>query len=141
MATMLILRGLTGALRGRLFPFVGPAHAILGRSHRCALRLATDVTVSRQHCLIELDDDGAWVQDLGSLNGTRVNGEEIGQRQGADGDGATLVQSPRHALEDGDELRICNNLFAVCLTEAEWPDRDKLASGRTSGERHLAASI
>src|SRR5262245_27910207 len=111
MATMLILRGLTGRLRGREFPFAAPAQAVVGRSHRCALRLTTDGTVSRQHCLIELDDDGAWVQDLGSLNGTRVNGEWIGQPATPADEDHTMVQSRRHALQDGDELRVCDNLF------------------------------
>jgi pSer/pThr/pTyr-binding forkhead associated (FHA) protein len=140
MATMLILRGLTGELRGQEFAFPGPTQAILGRSHGCSLRLAGDATVSRQHCLIELDDGGVWVQDLGSLNGTLVNGEKIGQRESACEE-ATIRQAPRHALEDGDELRVCNNLFAVCLGEAELPNREKLASTRTSGEWHLAVSI
>lgn len=118
MATLLILRGLTGELRGVEFPIQEPAQAIIGRSRRCPIRIATDATVSRQHCLIELDEYGAWAQDLGSMNGTFVNGERIGARvhTGTDDD-PTLVQPPRHALQDGDELRICNNLFAVCLTE------------------------
>src|SRR5262249_1501829 len=119
MATMLILRGLTGELRGQEFAFPGPTQAILGRSRSCTLRLSGDATVSRQHCLIELDEYGVWVQALGSLNGTLVNGEKIGQRQHGRDDDATLVQPPRHALQDGDELRICNNLFAVCLSEAD----------------------
>jgi pSer/pThr/pTyr-binding forkhead associated (FHA) protein len=76
--------------------------------------LPGDITVSRQHCLLEVDATGAWVQDLGSLNGTFVNGEKIGQRNGRDGD-ETMVQTTRQALHDGDELRICNNVFAVRL--------------------------
>jgi pSer/pThr/pTyr-binding forkhead associated (FHA) protein len=130
MASMIILRALTGDLRGQEFAFSEPTHAILGRSRSCTLRLPGDASVSRQHCLIELDEFGAWVQDLGSLNGTLVNGENIGKcdRMKRDAD-ATLHQPPRHALEDGDELRICNNIFAVCLTEAPVKK-----VGHTSGE-------
>src|SRR3954463_16016124 len=101
MATMMILRALTGDLRGQEFAFTGPAHAILGRSRSCTLRLPGDTTVSRQHCCIELDEYGAWVQDLGSLNGTHVNGEKVGQRGRPNNDDATMMQPPRHGLEDG----------------------------------------
>src|SRR5262245_30230671 len=132
MATILVLRGLTGWLRGREFAFPGPTQATVGRSHSCTVWLSGDPTVSRQHCLIELDNSGAWVQDLGSLNGTLVNGEEVGQRGQPSNDDATTIQPPRHVLEDGDELRICNNLFAVCLTETNPPGADKPAGDRAS---------
>jgi pSer/pThr/pTyr-binding forkhead associated (FHA) protein len=131
MAMLLTLRGLTGDFRGQEFALHGPGQAILGRSRNCTLRLASDATVSRQHCLIELDEYGAWVQDLGSLNGTLVNGEKIGQRQPSAGD-ETMLQPPRHILQDGDELRVCNHAFAVCLTEFE-PPLIKNKVGRSSG--------
>jgi len=79
------------------------------------MRLPGDATVSRQHCLIELEDEGVWVQDLGSLNGTHVNGEKIGQRERERQTDATMVAPPRQELQDGDELRVCNNIFAVVL--------------------------
>jgi pSer/pThr/pTyr-binding forkhead associated (FHA) protein len=134
MANLLILRALTGDLRGQEFAFSEPTHAVLGRSRSCTLRLSGDATVSRQHCLIELDEYGAWVQDLGSLNGTLVNGENVGQRGqlAAEAD-ATMHHPPRVALADGDELRICNNIFAVCLSEV--PARKV---GQTSGEWQLS---
>src|SRR5262245_13422215 len=105
MTMTLILRGLTGDFRGQQFALTGPAHCVLGRSRSCSLRLPTDATVSRQHCLIELDAKGVWVQDLGSMNGTHVNGEKIGQREPSRGDDQTAIQPGRHELQDGDELR------------------------------------
>jgi eukaryotic-like serine/threonine-protein kinase len=139
MATMMILRALTGDLRGQEFAFTGPAHAILGRSRSCTLRLPGDATVSRQHCCIELDESGPWVQDLGSLNGTHVNGEKVGQRGRSHTEDATMVQPPRHGLEDGDELRVCNNIFAVVLNEVELPTRKKATTGSSaSGQYNLA---
>jgi pSer/pThr/pTyr-binding forkhead associated (FHA) protein len=139
MATMMILRALTGDLRGQEFAFSGPAHAILGRSRSCTLRLPGDATVSRQHCCIELDEFGAWVQDLGSLNGTHVNGGKVGQRDRCKNEDATMMQPPRHGLEDGDELRICNNIFAVVLNEVEIPRRPKSTTGSSaSGHYNLA---
>ncbi len=38
---------------------------------------AYEAGVSRQHAIIQLDDDGATVTDLGSANGTRLNGRTI----------------------------------------------------------------
>ncbi len=117
MSTMLILRATGGDLNGQEFSIAGPAHWVLGRSRSCTLRLPGDGTVSRQHCLIEVEEGGAWIQDLGSLNGTLVNGEKIGQRERIRHADATMVQPPRQGLRDGDELRICNNTFQVALTE------------------------
>src|SRR5262245_29404847 len=110
MTTTLILEATAGDLQGQQFRFTQPTSCVLGRSRICNLRLPGDATVSRQHCLLELDAGGVWVQDLGSRNGTFVNGEKIGQRLALrDGD-ATMVQPARHSLRDGDLLRIRNNV-------------------------------
>ena len=55
----------------------GPGPWVLGRSPSCPLVLAHD-TVSRQHAqLRRLPDDRFEVLDLGSTNGTRVNGWRV----------------------------------------------------------------
>ena len=118
MTTTLILEATAGDLQGRQFRFTQPSYCVLGRSRSCTLRLPGDATVSRQHCLLELDADGAWVQDLGSLNGTFVNGTRIGQPE-ARRDGDTTIEQPeRRGLRDGDLLRICANVFAVRVIAA-----------------------
>jgi pSer/pThr/pTyr-binding forkhead associated (FHA) protein len=118
MNTTLILKATAGDLRGQQYSFSSPSYCVLGRSRSCTLRLPGDATVSRQHCLVELDADGVWVQDLGSLNGTFVNGEKIGQREAPPDNDATMVQPGRQSLRDGDLLRICNNVFAVRVIES-----------------------
>jgi pSer/pThr/pTyr-binding forkhead associated (FHA) protein len=46
-----------------------------------------DVTVSRKHAIFERRDEGSWfVRDLGSLNGTYVNGEQVDETKLASGD-------------------------------------------------------
>ena len=46
-----------------------------------------DVTVSRKHAVFERRHDGSWfVRDLGSLNGTYVNGEQVDETKLASGD-------------------------------------------------------
>jgi pSer/pThr/pTyr-binding forkhead associated (FHA) protein len=137
MQTLLILKATAGDLLGQEFAISAPAHCILGRSRSCTLRLPGDGTVSRQHCLLELDNDGVWVQDLGSLNGTLVNGAKIGQRERNHPGDATMVQPPRHSLHSGDELRICNNVFQVELTTNPLPRHEK-AARQSSGEYTMA---
>jgi pSer/pThr/pTyr-binding forkhead associated (FHA) protein len=117
MTALLTLKAPAGDLLGQEFPITGPAHYVLGRSRSCTLRLPGDATVSRQHCLIEVEEEGIWIQDLGSLNGTLVNGEKIGQRERGGNSDATMVQPGRHGLRDGDEVRICNNAFKVELAD------------------------
>lgn len=46
-----------------------------------------DVTVSRKHAVFERRADGSWfVRDVGSLNGTYVNGEQVDETKLASGD-------------------------------------------------------
>ncbi len=46
-----------------------------------------DITVSRKHAAFERRADGSWfVRDLGSLNGTYVNGEQVEETKLANGD-------------------------------------------------------
>ena len=56
-----------------MFP-AGPGHSFtIGRDDGCDLVLA-DVTVSRCHARLERDGSNWVLQDLGSMNGTRLNG-------------------------------------------------------------------
>ena len=49
---------------------------VIGRSTECGLRIASN-EVSRQHCKICIGEDGVTVRDLGSSNGTFVNGYQL----------------------------------------------------------------
>jgi hypothetical protein len=58
---------------------------LLGRHHGCDVRLA-DASVSRRHAQLRFRD-GRWIlQDLGSTNGTRVNGVPVGRCELRPGD-------------------------------------------------------
>ena len=63
---------------------------LVGRDRDCAIRVDSG-TVSRHHLRIVVTRDRATVEDLESRNGTRVNGQRVGQRL---------------TLKDGDEIRI-----------------------------------
>jgi len=64
-------------------------HNSLGRHPRNTHQVL-DRVVSKEHCHIELVDGGYVLKDLGSLNGTFVNGERVRE----------------HRLEPGDEITI-----------------------------------
>lgn len=52
---------------------------IVGRGRACEIPLVTDSFVSKRHARIALRADGFWIEDLGSTNGTWVNGERLHQ--------------------------------------------------------------
>jgi pSer/pThr/pTyr-binding forkhead associated (FHA) protein len=69
---------------------------VVGRGPGCAVALSDD-SVSRRHARLVFRD-GAWIiQDLGSTNGTIVNGERVG----------------RCRLELGDRVRLGDQLLEI----------------------------
>jgi hypothetical protein len=61
------------------------ARIVLGRGSGCTVVLA-DITVSRRHAELVLRD-GRWIlRDLGSSNGTWVNGRQVGATEVRSGD-------------------------------------------------------
>src|SRR5688572_9266943 len=66
-----------------------PAQMLIGRHTECTLQLA-EGQASRRHARLTIAEDGAWLEDLGSANGTFVNGVQV----------ATRVR-----LKSGDRLR------------------------------------
>ena len=55
-----------------------------------------DPAVSRYHCWVTFTDGTAWIEDLSSANGTRVNGIRVLERR---------------RLNPGDEIRLGNTAF------------------------------
>ena len=62
----------TLSFEGREVPMTGD-RIVLGRSRECDIRLA-DANVSRRHAEVRQEDGTYWVIDLGSTNGTELNG-------------------------------------------------------------------
>jgi len=80
---------------------------LIGRSEGCLIR-PTHPAVSRRHCEITLEESGAFIKDLGSTNGTFVNGDRIHSRmQLSDGDriNAAVVEFKFVFSEDLHEVR------------------------------------
>ena len=62
---------------------------VIGRGRSADLVIA-EPTISRSHAGVGYDREGFFVQDLGSTNGTRVNGN----------------REPQHRLVSGDEIQL-----------------------------------
>jgi eukaryotic-like serine/threonine-protein kinase len=84
----------------------------VGRGEDCQIRLPNR-SVSRRHCQLAIAFPNIWVEDLGSRNGTFVNGRRIGERiaQQVFGKGRGTC----HVLRDGDELRVSGASLRVAL--------------------------
>lgn len=75
--------------------FLLPQKAIkLGRDLTNQLVLEDDPAISREHARILFERNAYWLEDLGSMNGTALNGKRISKRQRlAPGDRITIGQT------------------------------------------------
>lgn len=73
MKVMLYLLKKTGDAK----PFQLPSHVtLIGRRQDCDLCIPLSV-VSRKHCELNMDQNRLMIRDLGSRNGTFVNGQKV----------------------------------------------------------------
>jgi len=86
---------------GRKFVLEGP-RTLLGRSRACAVYVA-DRRASRRHAEIRWDGEASVLHDLGSANGTSLNGRR--------------VRGPQ-PLHDGDAIEIASAVFVFHDPEA-----------------------
>lgn len=97
-----------GITSGARFEMNPEARNLLGRDWQCRVVL-NDPESSRVHAEVFKDEDGWWIKDNQSRNGTFVNGQQV--------DNARLI--------DGTELRIGDSLFTfqTQITDTQEPDR------------------
>lgn len=96
-----------GSNSGKAFE-VNVPQFVIGRAKGCQLRPQSDA-ISRQHCVICVTEESATIRDLGSRNGTVVNGEKI---------------EGTFTLSDGDELRVGPLKLTVSIqTATEAPSK------------------
>jgi pSer/pThr/pTyr-binding forkhead associated (FHA) protein len=93
------------AMRAQLIPLDGTAPidivkdlTLVGRREDCDLRFEHK-TISKMHCIIVKTDGLLFLRDLGSTNGTRVNGQRV----------------RRAALLPNDQLAIAGHTFGIAL--------------------------
>ena len=94
------------------------AQTSIGRDARNHLNIP-DHLMSRRHCVVELLDGQATLRDVGSANGTYVNGMPVRER----------------ILAHGDRIRVGDSVFLFLHAGAEAPpphaDADEHAGHRT----------
>jgi len=73
------LRVLAGPYHGRVFCFTQTDTFLIGRSNDAHLCLTDDKFFSRHHCLLEITPPHCFLRDLGSTNGTFVNGKRVSE--------------------------------------------------------------
>jgi diguanylate cyclase (GGDEF)-like protein len=74
-ACLIVLKGNNA---GEAYP-IPPAQTVIGRSFDSGIRLVDD-GISRAHARVEHTSAGTYIEDLGSANGTYVNGDRVGRR-------------------------------------------------------------
>jgi len=80
------LRVLSGPHAGRSFIFDQHDTFLIGRSETAHLCLPDDRFFSRNHCLLEIAPPRCFLRDLGSTNGTYVNGQKVQEAYLRNGD-------------------------------------------------------
>lgn len=121
-----------GPIRGKEFVFEEHDTFIFGRARDCHARLAQeDTTASRHHFMLEVNPPDVRIRDLGSLNGTYVNGKKYGGRkEGESPQEAAQRNQPDLDLTDQDTIGVGETVFLVrihtpalcCRCHKEIPD-------------------
>jgi pSer/pThr/pTyr-binding forkhead associated (FHA) protein len=111
------LKAVLGKMSGEEYAFDERTTCIIGRDVDCGIRLPeNDPTVSRHHCMLDINPPCVTIRDFGSMNGTYVNGEKIGQRDGGpSAPEEPQSKSPEHELAEGDTIRLGNTTFDVSI--------------------------
>ena len=113
---------IAGAHLGEIFPV--DTEMLIGRDPEASLRLAEDEGVSRRHARVTPVADGALLADLGSQNGTYVDGERVQERVLKEGmkirvGQTTVLKFARYdALEERAQRQLLESALRDGLTRA-----------------------
>lgn len=119
MSASIQLRITEGSAKGKVFDFAAHDTFLLGRHPDCHVHLPDDTFVSRHHFILEVCPPQACVRDLGSRNGTYVNGRKIGGRK----EGETPEEGARRAypeitLKHGDRIQVGDTALEVTVKQS-----------------------
>jgi pSer/pThr/pTyr-binding forkhead associated (FHA) protein len=95
----------TGQAAGAVFPILQPA-LLIGRSVEAKVRI-DEHAISNEHALLEMEGATYTLRDLGSTNGTSVNGQRIAQKV---------------VLASGDTIQMGSTTFLFVTRESSFPD-------------------
>jgi hypothetical protein len=119
----LALRFISGKYQGGEFPLGDAKEIVVGRSSDLDMVLVEDM-VSRRHARIACSDHQIVIEDLGSTNGTFVNGEKI----------------KRATLKEGDRVLIGTSILKVVSTDPAAPPVPRRHDEMPSGGRNAGGA-
>jgi hypothetical protein len=135
-----------GHLEGQSMVYETPTVLLFGRAVGCNPRCPEDGfrSVSRGHCLLELNPPDVRIRDLGSKSGTFVNGNLIGKRpEGADPN--PDYASPEHDLGDGSEVHLTRSKLVAFRVHVSVPAYcaicEAVIPGAENRSRRLEAGV
>lgn len=109
-----------GKLRGQEY-ILKPGDNILGRDQSCDILFQAD-GVSKKHITLTVSDDAVYVQDMGSANGTFLNGKLI----------------KRATIKSGDKVGLPNGILQlVKVQEKKVVVKKKVSSARKEREESI----
>jgi serine/threonine-protein kinase len=114
-----ILTCINGPAKGASYEFDQPRQCIMGRAPDCDIQLTGSVlfaNVSRRHCELDIDPPHVRVRDLGSRNGTWLNGARIEQVGPYLEDEIDRQPGDFVPMQDGDQLRVGDVTFQLSVT-------------------------
>src|SRR5271155_2114822 len=130
-ARTFVLRFISGKYQGGEFPIASDKQILIGRSSDLDMVLVEDM-VSRKHARIAMQGDQIWIEDLGSTNGTFVNGEKI----------------KRARLKEGDRVLIGTSILKLIAGDGSTDSMDAkrelenvASQRRTSQARTMSGAI
>ncbi|MDX6447436.1 MAG: eukaryotic-like serine/threonine-protein kinase [Blastocatellia bacterium] len=110
------LRVLAGPYTGREFTFDQHDTFLIGRADSAHLYLPEDRFFSRHHCLLEIAPPRCFLRDLGSTNGTFVNGQRVPEAFLTNGDRIQGGQTVLEVEVQSDQAVTVNGMEAPTLT-------------------------
>jgi eukaryotic-like serine/threonine-protein kinase len=133
MTAKVLLEATAGPLAGRRFVFHEHDTLVFGRSRDCHAHLSKDDKFSsRHHFLLEVNPPQARIRDLGSLNGTYVNGVKYGGRHAGETPKEAISRAQSEVnLKDQDEIQIGDSVFRIFVTSTT--KGNELVSCQTCG--------
>lgn len=105
---------------GKIFAFTEHDTFVFGRMDDCHACIPGDTQVSRHHFILEVNPPAACLRDLGSLNGTWVNGKKYGAREkGETPEQGAKRRYPEVAIKHGDRIKVGVTELEVAVEEAK----------------------
>ena len=103
---------------GKIFAFSEHDTFVFGRMDDCHACIPEDTQVSRHHFILEVNPPAACLRDLGSLNGTHVNGAKFGAREkGETPEQGAKRRYPEVTLKHGDRIKVGGTEMEVSIEQ------------------------